>query len=92
MSCPFYGKHASILVPAIVDQGGNQCAIIIGSYAPCIMEVSQGREPDAATCKLLRATGEMRDCLVRCTQALNQPPRTPKPEPPLSASTGKATL
>lgn len=65
MNCPFYGKHAVVIPEAqegkhssggfLVDQGGNQCAIITRSCTPCMMEVSLGVAPDAHSCELLRA-------------------------------------
>jgi hypothetical protein len=61
MSCPFYGKHAYLLdPPGMVDQHGNQCAIIVHSYSPCVMEVSLGMKPDAQQCLLLESAGLLR--------------------------------
>jgi hypothetical protein len=61
MSCPFYGKHAVAddRFP-LIDSGGNQCALILDSFAPCVMEVSLAREPDAAKCGLLRVAAVAR--------------------------------
>jgi predicted lipid-binding transport protein (Tim44 family) len=61
MSCPFYGKYAGLVIPEIVGQSGNQCAIIVRSFAPCVMETSLGTEPDATKCELLRAAGLLRE-------------------------------
>lgn len=56
--CPFYGKHAAPGFP-LVDQGGNQCALIVTAYAPCVME-QLGADVNAATCMILRAAGNAR--------------------------------
>jgi hypothetical protein len=48
-NCPFYGHHmylrpASSLGPTpflLLEQGGNQCALMIMSYSPCHMEMSR---------------------------------------------------
>ncbi|HTB10968.1 MAG TPA: hypothetical protein VK752_05330 [Bryobacteraceae bacterium] len=61
MSCPFYGKYAGMTTTAIVEQLGNQCAIIVRSYSPCVMETSLGVEPDASKCELLNAAGLLRE-------------------------------
>ena len=61
MSCPFYGKFAGVATGDIVPQGGNQCAIIVRSHSPCVMETSLGMEPDAKTCELLSAAGLLRE-------------------------------
>ena len=64
MSCPFYGKHAAVEVNAIVGQGGNQCALIIDSYAPCVME-QRGLAVDAYDCDLLQVASRLRASLAR---------------------------
>jgi len=40
--CPFYGRHLAFasVAPCLVDQHGNQCALITSAYAPCAMEVA----------------------------------------------------
>jgi hypothetical protein len=50
MPCPFYGKHAIPLMRALIDQHGNQCALITGAYAPCRMELA-GASPDLEKCE-----------------------------------------
>ena len=35
--CPFYGFYLS-QIRTLVNQNGNQCALIVGSYGPCKME------------------------------------------------------
>lgn len=69
MSCPFYGKHASVEVGAIVEQHGNQCAIIVNSYSPCLME-QLGYPVDARACELLTIVGDLRPVLWRRGPAL----------------------
>jgi hypothetical protein len=54
VSCPFYGKHATKAF-GLVDQGGNQCAILLSAYAPCYMEALQHKSADAGACELLAA-------------------------------------
>lgn len=63
MSCPFYGRHASAEFGefGLVPSNGNQCAVIVRSFAPCMMEVSLGREPDARACDLLGAADIQRE-------------------------------
>jgi len=43
-ACPFYGFHIAPKYNAMVDQEGNQCALMMDSYSPCKMEI-QGLEP-----------------------------------------------
>jgi hypothetical protein len=46
-NCPFYGFHSA---PGIlVDQDGNECALIIESYSPCLLERT-GDKPDWDKC------------------------------------------
>lgn len=56
-SCPFYGRYlATTLVKPflLIDQHGNQCAIVTGPYS-CAMEIA--RLPvDWRDCKLLKET------------------------------------
>ena len=61
MSCPFYGRHASISFGDLVATNGNQCAIIVRAISPCVMETSLGMAPDAATCELLSAARMLRE-------------------------------
>lgn len=35
--CPFYGFHMTYGL--LIDQSGNQCALIEDSYSPCQMEI-----------------------------------------------------
>jgi len=50
MSCPFYGKCALPLARAVVPQGGNQCALVLTAFSPCVMEVDEKKAPDWPTC------------------------------------------
>jgi len=63
MSCPFYGKHATDHFP-LIDQHGNQCAIIVRSYSPCVMEVTLGRAPEMRACPLLKFIGMARERII----------------------------
>lgn len=36
--CPFYGFSHPL--PVLMDQGGNQCALITTSFSPCQMEIN----------------------------------------------------
>lgn len=45
--CPFYGFSG--MFGTMIDQHGNQCALITGSYNPCQMEI-QGQEPNWYKC------------------------------------------
>ncbi len=39
-ACPFYGFHMAFEgFNAMIDQSGNQCALIKDSYSPCQMEI-----------------------------------------------------
>lgn len=49
--CPFYGFHAT--PNFLVDQKGNQCALITDSYSPCQMEMGE-EEPNWELCPLRR--------------------------------------
>lgn len=53
MQCPFYGKHAALVnSPSgglLAESGGNQCALIIESYAPCKLEID-GLAPELENC------------------------------------------
>ncbi len=51
MSCPFYGKCAAPLMKTVVSTGGNQCALVTESFAPCIMETLALKPPNWATCQ-----------------------------------------
>jgi hypothetical protein len=61
MNCPFYGRalFASHFVTqnqppfVLFRQDGNQCAIVVRSYAPCRMEMD-GETPDWKRCILVR--------------------------------------
>jgi len=56
MNCPFYARHAvGEPFATLVDTGGNQCALILDALAPCVMEVSDQKEPDAWRCPLIAA-------------------------------------
>ena len=39
--CPFYGFGFNRVLEVMKDSGGNQCAIITGSYSPCQMEMAE---------------------------------------------------
>ncbi len=47
--CPFYGFHLQHDTDIMIDQNGNQCAIVIISYCPCQME-EKGKEPNWYKC------------------------------------------
>jgi hypothetical protein len=63
MNCPFYGRHMLIwpdldqpetLAPFhLIDQHGNECALIIGAYSPCAEEIT-GRPVDWHTCVIVQ--------------------------------------
>lgn len=55
-NCPFYGRHMFIPQPPgrglpfiLINQSGNQCALVVSSYAPCIFTEAQA-EIDWKTC------------------------------------------
>lgn len=48
--CPFYGRHAAPTMRLLVEQYGNQCALVTSSYAPCAMEMA-GQLPELARCE-----------------------------------------
>jgi hypothetical protein len=66
MNCPFYGKHPSIETGVIMDDpsGGNRCALIVDSHAPCLMEIL-GYPVDATSCELLFTVSQLRRILAR---------------------------
>ena len=47
--CRFYGKNG--MFGQLVDQGGNQCGLILDSYSPCQMEMSD-EFPNLQACAL----------------------------------------
>jgi hypothetical protein len=48
--CRFYGKNGMFHEHfGLVDQGGNQCGLILDSYSPCRMEIL-GDKPDLVRC------------------------------------------
>lgn len=60
MSCKFYGTCAAGLMGSapiaaefkvLLTNGGNQCGLIVESYAPCRMEM-QSKEPNFEQCEL----------------------------------------
>ena len=61
MNCPFYGRAFVPVAPYVrdqppfllLDQHGNQCALIVTSHAPCRMEM-EGETPDWQACALVR--------------------------------------
>jgi hypothetical protein len=58
-NCPFYGRALFMGILGgkppfvLVDQEGNQCALVMTAYAPCRMEID-GDTPDWRTCLLVR--------------------------------------
>lgn len=38
--CPFYGFYLSQM-RVLIDQNGNQCALVVDSYSPCKMEIKK---------------------------------------------------
>ncbi len=59
MSCPFYGLHRIENVQILVDQLGNECALL-PAYAPCRME-TEGHQPHLATCRLAQDHANLAD-------------------------------
>ncbi len=57
-TCPFYGFFAANGM--MMDQHGNQCALVIDSYRPCQME-KEGEQPDWNGCpfKEEKSSGEL---------------------------------
>jgi hypothetical protein len=58
-NCPFYGKylyrpppHASTPF-LLLDQRGNQCALVSEKYAPCYMEIN-GLAVDWRECPVMK--------------------------------------
>jgi len=47
--CPFYGFHMAMGM--LMDQSGNQCALITDSYSPCQMEI-RSQTPNWNECPL----------------------------------------
>jgi len=47
--CPFYGFYGNARMGGLIDQEGNQCALITNSYSPCKMETC-GIKPDLRMC------------------------------------------
>ncbi len=50
MPCPFYGLGAHTDVLLLAATFGNQCALRVEGFAPCLMEVS-GEEPAWGSCR-----------------------------------------
>ena len=50
MSCRFYGKNG--MYGRLLEQGGNECALIVSHFAPCVME-RDGDRVDEARCPLV---------------------------------------
>lgn len=63
-ACRYYGMSHTVLKAAglLRSQGGNECAVIFDSFAPCKME-RLGFDPDETRCPIargyLRRTGEL---------------------------------
>jgi len=56
-NCPFYGRHLFRSFQAepaflLVDQHGNQCALVTTAYAPCALE-TQGLPVEWSACSLV---------------------------------------
>jgi len=49
--CPFYGFFHARSTDVLIDQQGNQCALIVTSYSPCQMEFRK-QTPDWDKCSL----------------------------------------
>ena len=62
MSCRFYGKHWAGSTFGLVDQCGNQCAMIIGAYSPCALEIN-GHTPDETVCPLAEGAPADPSCI-----------------------------
>lgn len=69
MSCPFYGKNG--MFGRLLDSGGNQCALIVTSYAPCVMQMD-GEEPDGKTCTVVARARQIHG-LVECAKHADRP-------------------
>jgi len=53
MNCPFYGRHLAMIGAApfaLIDQKGNQCALITTSFSPCQREIA-GQTIDWRLCQ-----------------------------------------
>ena len=50
MPCPYFGRHASREFRVLIQQHGNQCALITERYAPCYFDVD-GQQPNLEACK-----------------------------------------
>jgi hypothetical protein len=50
--CPFYGFASPVGTNIFLSSGGNQCAMIRDSHAPCSMEM-QEKTPDWDDCPIL---------------------------------------
>jgi hypothetical protein len=48
--CPFFGFSSVDVVDMMMDQQGNQCALLIGIHSPCAMSVA-GERPDWSACR-----------------------------------------
>lgn len=51
-ACPFYGYNAIPEFRILASSGGNQCALKIGRFAPCMVEVYLKQPPEWSTCPL----------------------------------------
>lgn len=59
-NCPFYGRHMILIAQGsvslmplrliLLDSGGNQCAITMDGYAPCLLEI-EGKPVEWSACK-----------------------------------------
>ncbi len=54
--CRFYGKNG--MFGELVSTGGNQCALVITSHAPCQMEIA-GQIPNETICPLRATLGAL---------------------------------
>jgi hypothetical protein len=69
VNCPFYGRALFVSQTprgsdppfVLFDQHGNQCGLVVTSYAPCRMEIEH-QEPDWKSCFLVR--------IVRCEEVV----------------------
>jgi hypothetical protein len=52
VTCKFYGCAAVTKLRVLVPTGGNQCALITESHAPCRMEVHLKKPPVLEECEL----------------------------------------
>jgi len=71
-ACPFYGFFMTEEIPILMDQQGNQCPLIRGSYSPCQME-TRGQTPNWNDCPFNNE--ENREVLERIASSYKVAPK-----------------